>query len=160
MRFSAKSFITILAGSLIVIPAWRPGIADVTYPAGYRNWTHVKSAFMGPAHASYNTLGGFRHVYANGKAMEGYRTRVFPEGSVIAFDYFQASDSAGFFSERERRQVDVMEKDSSRFAATGGWGFQRFAPNSARVNAPSSQQCFACHDRLKTDGLVISRYRE
>ena len=152
---------SLVAAAVIVIPASMARVADVTYPEGYRTWSHVKSAFMGPTHASYNALGGFRHVYANAKAMEGYRTRSFPDGSVIVFDYFIASDSAGFFSEGERRQIDVMEKDSRKFAATGGWGFQRFAKNTTvRVATPSPQQCFACHDRLKKDGLVLSTYRE
>ena len=150
---------------LLALPArWTPSSAasEVAYPDGYRGWTHVKSAFVGPGHASFNTVGGFHHIYANNKAMEGYRTRVFPEGSVVVFDWIQSRDSAGRFDETTRRQVDVMVKDSVQFAATAGWGFQRFAKDSRteRVNAPSPKQCFACHDRLKRGDLVLSRYRE
>ena len=32
----------------------------------------------------------------------------------------------GAYEEAARRQVDVMVKDSQRFAKTGGWGFQPF----------------------------------
>ena len=56
---------------------------------------------------------------------------------------------------------DVMIKDSERFSTTGGWGFQRFVKDSKTevAAAPSPQQCFACHDELKKDGLVLSSYR-
>jgi hypothetical protein len=53
-----------------------------------------------------------------------------------------------------------MVKDSKRFASTGGWGFQRFAKDTTEfAAAPTPQQCFACHDNLKKDGLILSQYR-
>ena len=94
---------------------------DVAYPDGYRAWTHVKSALVGPGHRRFETVGGFQHIYANPRAMEGYRTRVFPEGSVVVVDWLELRDNAGAFDEGPRRQLDVMIKDSLRFAATGGW---------------------------------------
>jgi hypothetical protein len=137
------------------------GAASPDYPHGYREWAHVKSALVSPAHASYATNGGFQHIYANSAALRGYRTRSFPEGSVIAFDWLAMRDNASVFAEDKRRQLDVMIRDSLRFAATGGWGFVRFAGDSRteRASAPTSQQCFACHDARKQDGLVLSTYR-
>ena len=60
------------------------------------------------------------------------------------------------------RQLDVMVKDARRFAATGGWGFQRFVKDSKTqlAAAPTPQQCFSCHNRLKKDGLVLSTGRQ
>ena len=94
--------------------------------------------------------------------MTGYRTRNFPEGSVIAFDWLEHTENNGAFLEGPRRQLDVMVKDSKRFAATGGWGFQRFVKDSKteRASTPTPQDCFACHDRLKKDGLVLSALRK
>ena len=135
---------------------------DVAYPDGYRDWAHVKSALISPAHTSYATNGGFHHIYANAGAMTGYRTRTFPDGSIVVFDWLEMRDTNGAFEEGARRQTDVMVKDSKRFASTGGWGFQRFVKDSKteRAAAPSPQQCFACHDRLKRDGLILSTYRQ
>ena len=145
-------------------PAQLPATADapVAYPEGYRSWVHVKSALVSPAHANFATQGGFQHVYANPEAMAGYRTRAFPEGSIVVFDWLEMRDTAGAFAEGPRRQVDVMVKDSKRFATTGGWGFQRFVKDSRTELAatPTPQQCFACHDKLKKDGLVLSSYRQ
>jgi hypothetical protein len=136
--------------------------APVAYPEGYRGWAHVKSALVSPTHQSFASSGGFQHIYANPQAMVDYRTRAFPEGSIVVFDWLEMQDKAGAFEEGPRRQVDVMVKDSQRFATTGGWGFQRFVKDSKTELAatPTPQQCFACHDRLKKDGLVLSSYRQ
>lgn len=147
--------------------ASRPLFSAVTapilaYPEGYRDWTHVKSALGSPSHKNFADLGGFHHIYANTEAMVGYRTRTFPEGSIVVFDWLEMRDTDGLFVEGPRRRVDVMVKDSVRFAETGGWGFQRFVGDSRTelADAPRPQQCFACHERLKKDDLVLSRYRQ
>lgn len=133
----------------------------VAYPEGYRAWTHVKSAVIGPAHPNFATNGGFQHVYANERAMDGYRTRIFPEGSVIVVDWLGLSEGAAAFAEGPRRQIDVMVRDSLRFSASGGWGFQRFTKDSKTEYAatPTPEQCFNCHNRLKKDALVLGNYR-
>ena len=136
--------------------------APVPYPDGYRTWVHVKSGVIGPAHRTFATNGGFQHIYANAEAMAGYRTRNFPDGSVIAFDWLEMRETNGALQEGPRRQVDVMVKDSKKFATTGGWGFQRFVKDSKTelATTPTPQQCYACHDQLKRDGLVLSSYRQ
>ena len=147
---------------LILLASQTAPSDQVTYPDGYRTWTHVKSTMVGPTHKNFAMLGGFQHIYANEAAMTGYRTRNFPEGSVIAFDWLELTENNGAFAEGPRRQLDVMVKDSKRFASTGGWGFQRFVKDSKseRASTPSPQDCFACHDRLKKDGLVLSALRQ
>jgi hypothetical protein len=153
--------VPLVFGSVVASSTSMRGADPVPYPEGYRGWSHVKSGVISPAHANFATVGGFQHIYANPQAMIGYRTRSFPEGSVIAFDWLEMRDSAGTFSEGRRRQVDVMVKDSVHFATSGGWGFQRFVGDSKTqlAAAPTPQQCFACHQRLKKDGLVLSAYR-
>ena len=161
-----KSFAALLCLALpVTAVAWQSSSAPATvvaYPDGYRSWTHVKSSLISPSHANFATTGGFQHIYANPEAMQGYRTRAFPEGSVITFDWLDMKETNGSFLEGPRRQVDVMVKDAKKFAATGGWGFQRFVKDSKTELAatPTPQQCFACHDRLKKDGLVLSTFRQ
>jgi hypothetical protein len=160
MKLATVLLLMVLPGAL----AWQtsaPPDPAPDYPAGYRDWVHVKSALVSPAHRNFANQGGFQHIYANPQAMIGYRTRAFPEGSIIAFDWLEMTDVNGAFLEGARRQVDVMVKDSQRFAKTGGWGFQRFVKDSKveRAAAPAPQQCFACHDKLKKDGLILSSYR-
>ena len=134
---------------------------SVAYPEGYRNWVHVKSGLIGPAHKNFATTGGFQHIYANSEAMVGYRTGAFPQGAIVAFDWLDMRDNNGAFEEGPRRQLDVMVKNSTRFASTGGWGFQRFVKDSKTelAAAPTPQQCFTCHQNLHKDDLVLSKYR-
>ena len=160
--------IVLFMAAAVAMPAAAIGRQQLTtgavaeYPEDYRNWTHVKSSVIGPAHANFAVSGGFQHIYANAQAMQGYRTRQFPEGSVIAFDWLEMKESNGAITEGPRRQVDVMVKDAKRFGSTGGWGFQRYVKDSKveLAAAPTPPQCFACHDKLKKDGLVLSSYRQ
>ena len=142
-------------------PTAQQGAPAVEYPEGYRTWAHVKSSFTGPTSPRFATSGGFQHIYANEQAIRGYRTRVFPEGSVIVFDWLESTEANGAFTEGARRQVDVMVRDSVRFRASGGWGFQRFVKDSRTEHAatPTPQQCHTCHANLARDGLVLSSYR-
>src|SRR5687767_13234248 len=163
MKRAAVLPLALLAGVL----AWRPFVsagtaAPVVYPEGYRTWSHVKSALISPAHRNFANTGGFQHIYANTEPMVGYRTRTFPEGSTVVFDWLEMRDKNGAFEEGPRRQVDVMVKDTQRFASTGGWRFQRFVKDSRTevATTPSPAQCFACHDNLQKDGLILSRYRQ
>lgn len=136
-------------------------VPPVNYPEGYRTWAHVKSGVIGPAHAQFSVNGGFQHVYANEAALRGYRSRAFPEGSVIVVDWLEMRESNGALQEGPRRQIDVMVKDSATYKQSGGWGFQRFVKDSKTELAasPTPQQCFDCHNRLKKDGLVLGSYR-
>jgi hypothetical protein len=156
-------FIAAVSGILL----WRHSLSTdaapaVAYPEGYRNWSHVRSGAISPGHQKFDSMGGFQHIYANEQGLAGYRTRQFPEQSVIVVDWLELREQDGAFSEGPRRQVDVMVKDSQRYAATGGWGFQRFVKDSKTqlASAPSPQACFACHDSLKKDGLVLTQYRQ
>jgi hypothetical protein len=63
--------------------------ATVAYPENFRSWSHVKSGVIGPQHKNFASLGGIHHVYANPQAMAGYRTRKFPEQSVIVFEWLE-----------------------------------------------------------------------
>src|SRR4030095_12510955 len=162
MKLAIGLFLFVLIGWVSAAQQPSPANETVAYPEGYRNWVHVKSALVSPAHKNFAAIGGFQHIYANSEAMAGYRTRNFPEGSIIVFDWLEMRDNNGAFEEGPRRQVDVMVKDSQRFAKTGGWGFQRFVKDSKTqlAEAATPQQCFACHERLKKDGLILSSYRQ
>jgi hypothetical protein len=156
----------VLAASIVAsIFLGRQSCADdgaiVAYPENFRSWSHVKTGVIGPQHPNFASLGGIHHVYANREAIVGYRTGKFPEASVIVFEWLEWAEKDGAILEGLRRQVDVMVRDSQRFAATGGWGFQRFVKDTKEpASAPTPQQCFACHDQLRQDGLVLGKYRQ
>ena len=136
--------------------------ALVSYPEEYRTWFHVKTALVSARHPDFERSHGFRHIYANPPAVVGYRSGTFPDGSIIVVDWLEAKDENGMFTESSRRRFDVMIKDRARFAATGGWGFERFKGDSRidRTVTSAAKQCFECHAGPGTRDLVFSKLRE
>lgn len=136
--------------------------AEVPYPTNYRQWTHVKSMVIEPGHPLHSSFGGIHHLYANGKAMAGYRGGHFPDGAVIVFDLLEASSADHAVTEGKRKVVGVMQRDARKFAATGGWGFEGFAGDSTTqrvVGADAASACFACHQARQPNDFVFSSYR-
>jgi hypothetical protein len=100
--------------------------APVPFPAEYRNWAVVRSRVLGREHKNFANNGGFHHYYANEKAMEGFRTGHFPDGSVVVDERLEVREEAGAIFEGARKSVAVMAKEA-RYQASGGWGFDVFA---------------------------------
>ena len=142
------------------LPA-RSGYA-VEYPRDYRKWVHVKSGLIGPQNPAFARYGGIHHIYANERAMEGYAAGRFPDGSVIVFDLLETKESSGATVEAERRFIDVMIKDSERYAETGGWGFEEFKGNKLTEGSLTAQErtaCYSCHTGVKGHDFVFSAFR-
>jgi hypothetical protein len=135
----------------------------VPYPEAYRKWVHVKSAIVGPESRFHKKYGGMHHIYANTKAMDGFRSGRFPNGSVIVFDLLATQVDAGVTTGGERKFIDVMHKDGKKFSATGGWGFEEFNGDSRTerlLTETTAAACFACHAGQKQNDSVFTRYRE
>jgi len=135
---------------------------NVPYPAGYRNWHHVKSMIINPGHPLHDAFGGIHHIYANEKAMQGYAKGKFANGSVIIFDLLEANSADNAVVEGARKVVGVMHKDSKRYAATGGWGFEGFKGDSKTeraVGTNADAACFQCHAPQKGSDYVFSKLR-
>jgi hypothetical protein len=116
----------------------------------------------------------FHHVYVNPDAYSVYQqTGRFPEGTVIAKelvllqkpDYKDGSKNAasgrGFFG-GELQGMDVMVKDSKRFAKTNGWGFFNFGhhapPYQSSAKAAPVDACAACHTANAHEDMVFTHY--
>ena len=53
--------------------------------------------------------------------------------------------------------VQLMAKDSIKYAATGGWGFAQFNDGKP-VDAAGLGGCYACHVPVKGRDFVFTRY--
>ncbi len=136
--------------------------AEVPYPEGYRQWVRVKTAIIGPQSKAFKRFGGIHHIYANAKAMEGYKTGQFTDGAILVFDLLETLEQQGVTEEGTRRFVDVMVKDAKRFADTGGWGFEEFNGNSTterNIKTLASTECFQCHKKQEQSGFVFTKYQ-
>jgi len=126
-----------------------PAADEIAFPEGYRTWTHIRSAVVGPTSTAFARFGGLHSIYANPTAMEGYRTGRFPSGSVIVFDNHQTLTFNGTELPAKRRFIDVMAK------AGESWRFGEFSGDSKTQRsvtvAEGESQCAACHAQAPTD---------
>ena len=132
-------------------------IFGVTIPAGYRHWELVA-----PSHET----GGFnelRGILGNPIAMAAYRdgTLPFPDGAILAKLAWRREPSTEFegaFVPGRATTVQIMVKDSKRYASTGGWGFGRFVDGRA-VDRAQHETCFGCHQaKVKGHDYVFTRF--
>lgn len=135
---------------------------QLDYPKGYRGWTHIKSMVIQPGHPLENPFQGIHHVYGNGKALQGLKNGVFPDGAVLVFDLLNYKEGDHALQEGDRKLIGVMKKDARAYSETGGWGFEAFAGDSTdkRLVNDGGKGCFACHASQKDHGFVFSRWRK
>jgi hypothetical protein len=133
----------------------------IDFPENFRQWTHVKTAINGPHMVGYS---GFHHVYANAKAMEGYKTGNFPDGAMMAFEVVESLEQKnGDVLEGKRKLVDVMMKFANGNQTTGGWMFEGFRGSGAEWKGSLTdpkKQCFDCHASQHARDFVFSAYRQ
>jgi hypothetical protein len=149
------------ATALAADPAKGP--APVPYPEGYRSWQHVKSMIINPGHPLYDAFGGIHHIYANAAAVKGYATGKFEDGAVIIFDLLDAKTEGNAVVEGNRKVLGVMHRDSAKYKATGGWGYEGFKGDSKTeraVGANAEKACYDCHTQKKDSAFVFSTMRK
>jgi hypothetical protein len=90
----------------------------------------------------------------------------FPDGTIIAALHYRnvASEEnnkvfgqAQSFVPGAPTNIQFMVKDSSKYAATGGWGFGHFADGKPG-DAAFMKACFPCHEKTKASDLVFTHY--
>ena len=148
---------------------------STSIPEGFREWV-----FLGAPLTPNGLNGGaagfpeFHHVYIQPAAYAEYlETGVFPEGTTIVKelvltkpgDYPDGSrDEAsgrGYFA-AGFAGIDMMVKDSKRFAETNGWGFFNFGhhapPYAERAAAAANEECAFCHTANATHDMVFTTF--
>ncbi len=138
-------------------------LADVTLapPKGYRLWFHVNTAIIDKPSPLFDRLGGLHNVYLSPGGLGAFKNgKPFPNGTIFADDIHEFTVAEGVYSQGPRKALAVMVRDSKKYAATGGWGFQLWAggdPKRPVVTDPAAQ-CFACHTQRKEQQYVFSTY--
>lgn len=132
-------------------------IYGVTIPEGYRQWELIAPALEA------EPLNELRAVLGNKVAVEAYRegTLPFPDGTVLAklaWKHVQSPEFEPASVPGAATTVQIMVKDSVKYAKTGGWGFGRFVDGKPADEA-QHQTCFACHEaRVKNHDFVFTRF--
>jgi hypothetical protein len=155
-------------------------IYGIKLPQGYRDWRLIAVARLATgksdpalveAHMAHKQL---RAQLGNDIAIMAFREGKlpFPDGAIIAALHWNEASSeennkvlaigfpgAGLDSSVPESAVNVqlMVKDSTKYAATGGWGFADFT--SGRPGSEALHKtCFPCHQPAKDHDFVFTHY--
>jgi hypothetical protein len=138
---------------------------------GYEDWSVVSSART-EAELPEEIL---KVIVANPVMIKAFKTGVpgngqpFPDGSMIAKLQWKPKKSteAPFAVDVPDvfQQAFVMEKDSKRFAKSGGWGYAVFnydaTSNRFSADAKSPADCgYACHTPVKAKDYIFHPYQK
>jgi hypothetical protein len=165
-------FLIALATTVGLVALIRPaaGRADgqsapyvTAIPSGYRDWQWISSAHEA---GNLNSLGA---VLGNDVAMKAFRAGKlpFPDGTIIAALHYKNVPSeennkvfgqAQSFVPGAPTNIQFIVKDSTKYAATGGWGFGHFGTDGKPGDAAFMKSCFPCHEKTKATDLVFTRY--
>lgn len=137
---------------------------------GYESWQLVSISQNGPAVAA---------IFANPVMIKAYQSGIpgngkrFPDGSKMAKVHWAPVKMKVFPSATvpgAQQNVDFMERDSKRFADSGGWGWAAFEYDAAsdtfrpgdmssRPPQANDAKCgFTCHSAVKTRDYIFTDY--
>jgi hypothetical protein len=167
------AFLVVVVATVAGLAAFKapaPGPADdeaapiygVTIPPGYRDWNLISVTHE---EGDFNQL---RAALGNDIAIKAYREGKlpFPDGSIIVALHWKRvpsdEDNKVFgrvqaFVAGSRVNMQIMVKDSKKYAATGGWGFGDFKDGKPSDEA-MHKACFSCHEPQKDRDFVFTRY--
>ena len=137
-------------------------IYGVTIPPGYRDWKLISVAHE---EGDFNQL---RAQLGNDIAIKAYREKQlpFPDGAMIVALHWKRipSDEANkvfghvqAFVAGSPVNMQVMVKDSTKYATSGGWGFADFTDGKPSDEA-KHKTCFPCHEPAKAHDFVYTQY--
>ena len=168
-RFSFFLLAIVTAG-IVALPGPTPGHADaqsapyvIEIPHGYRDFQWISSAHEA---GNLNSLGA---VLGNDVAIKAYRggKLPYPDGTIIAalhYRYVSSDENNKVFGQPQSfvpgppTNIQFMVKDSTKYCATGGWGFGHFSIDGKPGDAAFMKSCFPCHERAAATDLVFTRY--
>jgi hypothetical protein len=146
-----------------------PGHADgapapfvTEIPHGYRDWRWISSAHEA---GKLNSLGA---LLGNDVAINAFREGKlpFPDGTILAALHYRnvpSDENNKIFGQVQSfvpgapTNIQFLVKDSTKYAATGGWGFGSFQDGKPG-DAASMKSCFPCHEKAKATDFVFTRY--
>jgi hypothetical protein len=140
-------------------------VFGITIPAGYRDWRLISVA-----HEEGN-LNDVRAILGNDVAIKTYREGKlpFPDGTIIAriaWSYVSSEENNKVFGRSQsfiagnptEWYLQLMVKNSKKYAATGGWGFAQFNKEGIPADVEKHKTCFRCHEPVKDRDFVFTRY--
>jgi hypothetical protein len=143
-------------------------IYGVRIPGGYRDWKMIAAGQLLVA----GKVDQLRAQLGNEVAIKAFKDGKvpFPDGAIIVALHWTRIPSedndkvlagpfpgAQSFVVGSRVNMQVMVKDSKKYAATGGWGFADFKDGKAG-DVALHKTCFPCHEPARDRDFVFTRY--
>ncbi|MER3525374.1 MAG: cytochrome C [Armatimonadota bacterium] len=158
------AFVVVLVGAALLVQRVSADSHGLTYPEGYRSWTHVTSMLIhSKDHPLYDPFGGLHHVYVNDKGLKALKSGgKYPDGSILVFDLYDVKEDGGAYVATDRKFIGLMVKDAKKYKDTGGWGWEVFKGNSKSGGnvKDAKTECFNCHASQKESDFVFSKYQQ
>jgi len=139
----------------------------VTVPLGYRDWKLISVAQL-----KTDKIDQLRVQLGNEIAIRAFKdgSLPFPDGAIIVALHWTRLPSedndkvlagpfpgAQSFVAGSPMNMQVMVKDSKKYAATGGWGLGDFKDGKPAGEAVI-KTCFSCHEPAKDHDFVFTHY--
>lgn len=159
-----NKLLSALIGATLATQTWAepatvaPTPNGITLPGDYRDWR-----LIGVSQRTEN--GTLRGVLGNDAAIRAARdgkTHPWPDGAILAKIVWKQKTHAHFATAQvpgDFVHTEIMVKDSTKYASTGGWGFARWVGATLAPygqNAEFAQECFSCHGAAKESDWVFT----
>ena len=155
------------AGGTVASSTNASPIYGVTIPDGYRDWKVISIGRL-----KTEKINQLRAQLGNDIAIKAFKEGKipFPDGAVIValhWTYVPSEENdkvlvtafpgAQSFVPGSAVNMQIMIKDSKKYAATGGWGFADFKEGKPGDRA-LHEACFPCHEPAKSHDFVFAHY--
>jgi hypothetical protein len=122
----------------------------------YKNWKAISSTDRFDNQTMRVILGNDVAI----KAIAGHRINPWPDGTAFAkVAWFQQPDGRGSVQTGAFQQVELMIKDSNKYAATKGWGWGRWRGTELKPygsSAAFTDECVSCHLPVRNNDYVYT----
>jgi Cytochrome P460 len=133
------------------------------FPKSYRTWVYLSSGLdMSYMPAPLRPVSTFGNVFVNPEAYDAFvATGTWPDKTALVLEVRRAEQNASI-NRAGRSQGDILHtelhvKDVARFE--GGWGFFRFADETAAAVIPRTANCYSCHqEHAAVDTTFVQFY--
>lgn len=139
----------------------------LVFPAKYREWIYLTTGLNMDYSPNVNFTDHdmFDNVFVNPEAYQSFlATGTWPDKTIFVLEGRMAASKGSINKGGHYQTTDVMThpihiKDTSRFAATGGWAFFGFDDGDTSSQIPKEAVCYSCHaDHGAVDTTFVQFY--
>jgi hypothetical protein len=135
----------------------QPEFNGVAFIPDYKNWKAISSTDRFDNHTMREILGNDVAI----KAIAENHINPWPDGTVFAKVAWQQAqpDNQGVVKTGKFIQVELMIKDSSKYASSDGWGWGRWRGTDLKPygkDAGFQNECMSCHEPVAKNDYVYT----